>query len=318
MVNNVSYALMVKNECASQQLELAEAKSQLGAFILGCGSLVISNKSFNLILIINQASMAKRAMVLLKQVYGLKFEIETYKRNNLNKNNIFRLRLTEMVKDILFDLGLYQNGSLNKILSTTHLIGSEKIGSYLAGWFMAKGSINDPASKTYHFEITCVHKKTADQIVNLVKHFGITLKVCLRREKYVLYVKSAESVGDMLRLMRCHNSLMHFENIRIDRDFHNSLRRLDNCEVANDIKSIEAGKKQIQAIDLLIANNRLQFLDKKLFDVAILRQKYPEASLNELCQYLFEYNGEEVTKSGLRHRLNKLLNLAKIYEVDDE
>lgn len=314
----MSYALMVKNECALQELPLAQAKSQLGAFILGCGSLVISNKQFNLLLIVNQIIVAKRAMVLLKQTYGLKFEIETYKRNNLSKNNVFELRLKEKVKDILFDLGLYQDGRLNKTLSRTYLVNSESIGAYLAGWFMIKGSINDPLSKTYHFEITCHHQKTAEQIVNLVKFFSIKLKIFIRKEKYVLYVKSAESIGDMLRLMQCNNSLLHFENIRIDRDFHNSLRRLDNCEVANEIKSIEAGQKQLKAIELLADKNRLQFLDKKLFDVAILRQKYPEASLNELCQYLYEYNGSEVTKSGLRHRLNKLIDLAKRYEVEHE
>lgn len=314
----MSYALMVKNECALQELPLSQAKSQLGAFILGCGSLVISNKQFNLLLIVNQIIVAKRAMVLLKQTYGLKFEIETYKRNNLSKNNVFELRLKEKVKDILFDLGLYQDGRLNKTLSRTYLVNSESIGAYLAGWFMIKGSINDPLSKTYHFEITCHHQKTAEQIVNLVKFFSIKLKIFIRKEKYVLYVKSAESIGDMLRLMQCNNSLLHFENIRIDRDFHNSLRRLDNCEVANEIKSIEAGQKQLKAIELLADKNRLQFLDKKLFDVAILRQKYPEASLNELCQYLYEYNGSEVTKSGLRHRLNKLIDLAKRYEVEHE
>ncbi len=314
----MSYALITKNECALQKLSLEQAKAQLGAFILGCGSLVISNKQFNLLLVINQIVVAKRAMVLLKQTYGLKFEIETYKRNNLTKNNIFQLRLKEKVKDILFDLGLYQDGYLNKTLSRTYLVNSENIGAYLAGWFMIKGSINDPMSKSYHFEITCHHKKTAEQIVNLVKVFGIKLKIFIRKEKYVLYVKSAESIGDILRLMQCNNSLLHFENIRIDRDFHNSLRRLDNCEVANEIKSIEAGQKQLKAIELLIEKNQLQFLDKKLFDVAILRQKYPEASLNELCQHLYEYNGNEVTKSGLRHRLNKLIDIAKRYEVEYE
>ena len=62
----------------------------------------------------------------------------------------------------------------------------------------------------------------------------------------------------------------------------------------------------------MLIRKRLGFhtLDEKVKRVAVLRMDYPEASLNELCEvYNYEYD-EEITKSGMKHRLTKLRTLA--------
>ena len=55
----------------------------------------------------------------------------------------------------------------------------------------------------------------------------------------------------------------------------------------------------------------------KIKQVALLRKKYPEASLNELCEYYEEEYYESISKSGMRHRLNKMTEIASTYKKEE-
>ena len=104
---------------------------------------------------------------------------------------------------------------------------------------------------------------------------------------------------------------MNFENSRINRDFKNSLTRLDNCEIANEIKSLSAAKRQVESIQKIYNNNKTDALDEKLRNVMEIRMKYQDYSLLELCDEYQKAYGELISKSGLKHRLNKIESYAK-------
>ena len=65
----------------------------------------------------------------------------------------------------------------------------------------------------------------------------------------------------------------------------NSLTRLDNCELANEMKSMAAGKKQLEDIQWIENYRGLEALPEKLQHAAYARKELPEASLLELCDY---------------------------------
>jgi DNA-binding transcriptional regulator WhiA len=50
----------------------------------------------------------------------------------------------------------------------------------------------------------------------------------------------------------------------------------------------------------------LGLLPQELYDIAILRQNNPDASLNTLCQL---YDGT-ITRSGINHRLQRIITFA--------
>jgi DNA-binding protein WhiA len=77
------------------------------------------------------------------------------------------------------------------------------------------------------------------------------------------------------------------------------------------MKVIASSNEHIQAIELLIKYDRFEKLDSKLKEVAILRQLHPEASLNELAQLYSVQSGTLMSKSGMKHRFNKLIELSK-------
>lgn len=177
--------------------------------------------------------------------------------------------------------------------------------SFLKGVFLGSGYIVDPASE-YHFEVSLNTKVQAGFVIDLLNDFGINAKV-IKRNKYVVYIKDSESISVILRILGANNSLMQYENIRIEKSIKNDINRNINCETANIKKTVDMAYKQIQAIDKIIKVGELDNLKPSLKEACILRKEYPEESLEELAKRSIE----PLSKSGLYHRLNKIIEIAE-------
>lgn len=177
--------------------------------------------------------------------------------------------------------------------------------SFLKGVFLGSGYIVDPISE-YHFEVSLNTKIQAQYIINLFSDFGINAKI-IKRTKYVVYVKDSESISIILGILGANNSLMHYENIRIEKSIKNDINRNINCETANIQKTVITAYKQTQAIDKIINANELNNLPTSLKEICILRKEYPEDSLEELAK---KTKGS-LSKSGIYHRLNKIIEIAE-------
>lgn len=177
--------------------------------------------------------------------------------------------------------------------------------AFLRGLFLCAGSISEP-EKTYHFEIVCTTVGRAQQICDMMKIFNIEGKWITRKKYYVVYIKDASQIVDILNVMGAHVSLMELENIRILKEMRNSVNRRVNCETANISKTVSAAVKQIE--DIIYIRDTVGFseLTDGLKEIARLRLAYPEASLTELGKLL----STPVGKSGVNHRLRKLSLLA--------
>ncbi|MBQ2506306.1 MAG: DNA-binding protein WhiA, partial [Erysipelotrichaceae bacterium] len=154
----------------------------------------------------------------------------------------------------------------------------------------------------------------ANFIVKMISRFDMKAKIVKRRSRYIVYLKKADYVSNFLAAIRAHDAMMRFEDERITRDLKNSLSRIDNCEIANVEKSIRAGQKQLAAIQKLIEKDVFDHIGEKLMNVADIRVRYPESSLLELCDYYQKNYGEAISKSGMKHRLNKIESIADSLE----
>lgn len=306
----MSFAQEVKNELSQNELSPQAALAQLGAMIVANGSLVISNKRFQLKVTFSSAMVAKRFVLLVKKLYQIDCDLFTTRRPNLRKDYIYDVLLTDRVNQILADVGLYDKDSLNQKVSRTLLLDDESVSAYVAGWFLVAGSLNSPRSTSYHCEFRTSKEIHAHDLQHLLTQFHIESKITIRRNEWIVYIKASDKIADVLRLIGAHQALMMYEDIRIQRDFHNSLVRLDNCEVANEMKTLKAGQKQVEAIEKLIEHHRLEYLDQRLIEIAHLRLNNQELSLNELAQLYQEQTGITMSKSGIKHRLDKLIALS--------
>lgn len=185
--------------------------------------------------------------------------------------------------------------------------------SICPGVFLASGSVSDPR-KSYHFEVVCAARQKAEQLQYMINSFGMGAKIVLRKKSYIVYLKEAEQIADMLNVMEAHIALMEFENIRILKDMRNTVNRKVNCETANINKTVSAAVKQLEDITYIRDTIGFGDLADGVRDVALARIAYPEATLKELGDVLTP----RVGKSGVNHRLRKLSEIAEKIRANEE
>ena len=310
----MSFTAEIKQEIANGQLERHCERAQLSALIQLTSSLVISKGNLGIQVRSESPTTAKRIVFLVKELYDVDTHLQIAKKTNLKKNNVYTIDIIDKGRMILEDLGLYTSRGLESHPSHEIVTKNCCAASYLAGAFLAYGSCNDPQNANYHLEISLNELEYANFIVRMIARFEIKAKIARRRKYYLVYLKKADYVSDFLALIGAHDAKMRFEDERIGRDIRNSLSRIDNCEIANEEKIIRAGQKQLEGIMKIIGADRYDALPEKLKNVAEIRKKHPEASLLELCDLYQKSYGEVISKSGMKHRLNKIEALAETLE----
>lgn len=176
---------------------------------------------------------------------------------------------------------------------------------------MACGSINDPKTARYHMEFSFNNLEYSEFINDLLNSYDLNSKILHRENRYIVYVKESEKIGDFLRIVGATNALLYYENVKIYRSRKNELNRINNCEQANVDKIIQTAKNQVDDINFIKDNDLIDVLDDKLKIVCDYRIRYPEVSLVELSEIISIETGEKLTKSGLYHRLDKLKKISQ-------
>ncbi|MDO5440539.1 MAG: DNA-binding protein WhiA [Erysipelotrichaceae bacterium] len=309
----MSFTTEIKQEISYSELKNCCARAELSSLIQLTSSLSIVDRQFNLLVRSENPTTAKRILALLKKLYKVDTKLTISKKTNLRKNNVYTLRVKENVKHILIDLGLYTE---NKGLLThpTYNIVSKDCccRAYIAGAFIAYGSCNPPTNSNYHLEISLGDIDYANFLVKLISRVdNFEPKISKRRNRYIVYIKRADAIADFLKLIGAQECCLNFENIRIDRDFVQSQKRVENCYIANEVKTLKAAEEQVSYMNKIKKAKKEDKLDEKLRAIYDLRLKYQDASLNELAKYYEKKFGYKISKSGLKHRLNKIEAIAK-------
>ncbi len=188
----------------------------------------------------------------------------------------------------------------------------EKI-AFLKGAFLGVGNVSNPKTSGYHLEYILDKEKDAETIAYLLNCFNLNAKIIKRGYKFVTYIKMSESISDLIKMFRAINSLFEFEDTRIYRDHKNMVNRLNNCELANQEKTIQKGLAQLNDIEYLEENNLMRTIDEKTQMVLMYRKKYPEVSYQELANIISLETDYKVGKSGINHHLRKLKEIKEIY-----
>lgn len=307
----MSFTTVIKQELARNELKLCCKKAQLASLVKLTSSISISNKGFNLTFKSENVTTIKRIVQLLKSLYKVNTEIVVVQKNNLKKNKVYSVQ-AEKGKEILEDLGLYSNGLRSYPTSESGITRKDCCKkAYLAGCFLAYGACNSPSNKNYHLEISVNDLDMATYIVKLISNFNIEAKISKRRNKYIVYLKKADIISDFLKVIGSNEAMYEFEDSRMERDFMHSLVRVNNCEVANEVKSLKAANNQVEYMTAIKNADKYKELDDKLKNVIDIRLDNQDASLNELCKEYEKKYKETLSKSGLKHRLNKIESIAR-------
>lgn len=178
--------------------------------------------------------------------------------------------------------------------------------AYLRGAFLVSGSVSDP-QRSYHLELVCENEQQAGLLREIMEGWGLDARILPRKERYMVYLKEAEQISDLLGLMGASRALLRFENARILREISGSVNRQVNCETANITKTVGAAVRQMEDIRYLRESGELEQLPPQLLAAARVRLENPEIPLKRLGELM----DPPIGKSGMNHRLNRIREIAQ-------
>jgi DNA-binding protein WhiA len=150
----------------------------------------------------------------------------------------------------------------------------------------------------------------AGDLVRLLELMGMPATRRIRRGRGVVTWKSVETVGTFLRVVGASASLLELEARQVSRSVRGELNRVINAESANLQRAVAAAARQLEAIDTLESDGRLDEQPYVVRVVADARREEPEATLTELAERL------ELHRSSVQRALERMERLA--LHPDDE
>lgn len=288
----MTFTKRLKEEISKLSNNEIESKSLIVAF-LKYNSVIKDNITITL----ENASVARLIYKIIKETFGVSPKVMVRIQKRFHVKQIYILEINEKVEYI-------KNFIASNVLDSDE----EKI-AYLKGAFLGVGNVSNPSTSGYHLEFILNNKNDAKVISTILNYFKLNAKVIKREHKYITYIKMSESISDLIKMFRATNSLFEFEDIRIYRDHKNMVNRLNNCEIANQEKTIKTGLTQLQDIKYLEDNNLISLLDEKTQLVIEYRKKYPEVSYQELADIISLETNYKIGKSGINHNFIKIKNM---------
>ncbi len=311
----MSFSMDIKDEIANFERTKTERIAELSAFVRNNGK--FSKKKIELST--ENIMVSKRILTLFKDLFQMQITVSSNKNLVFNRSKVFEMTVSDKVEYILESLSVWENGKYLHEPQEYIIQGDEEKMAYLAGVFLACGSITNPATSRYHLELLINHRYEAVFVQRMLNNYGLNCKVLKRESKYMLYVKEAEKISDFLKIIGASKAVIYYENQRVYRFQKNITNRLNNCEQANVDKIVQAATKQVNEIELIAEKIGLDILDDKTKETATFRLKYPETSLLDLSEIMSIETGKPISKSGLNHRFRKISEIAaKLGEVKDK
>lgn len=255
----------------------------------------------SIIITLENASVARLIYKILKETFSVAPKITVRIQKRFHVKQIYIIEINDRIDYIR-----------NNLTKQPMIDSDEEKVAFLKGAFLGVGNVSNPTNG-YHLEYILSKLSDAEYIVDLLNFFNLNAKVIKRGYKYIAYIKMSESISDLIKMFKATNSLFEFEDIRIYRDHKNMVNRLNNCEIANQEKTIKSGMSQLEDIKYLEDHNLINLLDEKMQLVIKYRKKYPETSYQELADIISLETDYKVGKSGINHNFIKLRKFKENY-----
>ncbi len=296
----MTFTTRLKEEISKIDNNDLENRSLIEAFLKY--NAVIKTKSITITL--ENASVTRYIYKIIKSVFDVQPKIIVRIQKRFHIKQIYILEIHDKIDFIKEVINLNKKSNLDS--------DEEKV-AYLKGAFLGIGNVSNPKTSGYHLEFILQKESDAKYICQLLNYFHLNAKVIKRGNKFITYIKMSESISDLIKMFRAVNSLFEFEDTRIYRDHKNMVNRLNNCELANQEKSIKCGLSQLEDIAFLEKNDLTKLLDDKVLTVINYRKKYPDVSLQELADIISMETDYKVGKSGVNHHFRLIKKLKEKY-----
>lgn len=306
----MSFAAHIKKELVGISSNPCCQIAELSALFKMNGTMSLTSSGPVLSFDTENAAIARRVLTLLKDNFpDVRTGVLARKKKNLKKNNTYVIKIVDQVLEVADKIQVMPSEEGGFSIFETLLRKDCCARSYLRGAFLAGGSVNNPETSSYHFELTTSDAEHAVTLQLILNDLDLNARVLARTKGHICYIKESEKIADFLRAVGAVGSVLSFEDMRIIRDMRNSDNRLNNCEIANETKTLTAADSQVEDIQLIKRTKGDDFLNEKLSYVADLRIEFPEENLACLAEIATK-RGNPLTKSGINHRMRSIKKIA--------
>ncbi len=282
--------------------------AELAGYLITNCNVVKEDGKFILKMTTENSSAIRRVYNAFKKIYSIE-PITNITSQTINKDMLFEL----IVKDKNDLQKIFENTLIN-IDSNLQIIIDDngKIKerecckrAFIRGVFLGGGSINSPQNSN-HLEIVLNNIQNANFINEILFNLGVNAKIIKRKKMIVIYLKDAGEISNFLILIGSNKGVLSFEQKMVEKEYRNNMNRKINCEVANMDKIAVAASKQLNDILIIRQAKYFEELSPELKQVAILRERYPEVSLEKIGEML----EPKLSKAGVSHRFKKIREYA--------
>lgn len=287
--------------------ELCKIEMSTCCKIAECYGILLFGRAFS-VQNITLATESEDVVCLFSDLMGVCYGVQPDIAVGGNSRDFFTATVKDKneCREILNSLGYFGFKSGDNIIKSHNFEDDCCKSAFIRGAFLSCGTVSDPL-KDYRAEFPVSDLKLAIELCSLIEEIGLSCKISTRGKRATVYFAGSENVSDLLTYIGAGSYTLKIADISVYKDVRNRLNRITNCETANISKTVNAAVAQCMAIRKLKAYGEFSKLSKELQQVAELRLENDQASLQELCRI---YDGN-ITKSGLNHRLNRLVTLAE-------
>ena len=302
----MTFSTKLKEEICREEINSLESRSELSAILR-----YDAHINGKITITFENGCVARRVFKDIKSIFNMTPHIIVRNQKRLRAKQIYILEIKQHIDTILKRL------NIDKASSRSDFDTPEEMVAFVRGAFLVTGSISDPSTSGYHLEFVLNTLEDANFLNRLLLEMKFDSKVLERNNKYMVYLKSAEEISDMIRMFKASNALFYFEDIRIYRDHKNMVNRLNNCEIANQEKTTMTGMKQLEDIAYLKEHDLLDLLDDKTKQIITYRLKYPESSYQELAEIISLETDYQIGKSGINHHFIKMKKMVENHKNNE-
>jgi len=182
----ISFSRQVKEEVVFNDFDDCCKKALLLALIKINGTLSLTSNGMAISLRTENAKIASKAHKILKDLYQPSIEFLVSKKMKLRKNNVYIVRINK-AREILEDLHI-----LTSDIPDAKVLEKECCArAYLAGAFLAGGSVNNPSTSNYHLDIIHHVKMLNWRLLSLsLLIVFISMRKILKEEQNMLFISN--------------------------------------------------------------------------------------------------------------------------------
>ncbi len=290
-----------------EELSMLDIKNPEAALAECCGMILFANatRKDKIKIITENKNVAHRASRLLKSLFAFDFDKKIIPESALKKFNLI-IEQPSRISEIFEAFGINSDDTLSLRLNAALVETDEARAAFCRGAFLTGGSVSDPSSR-YHLELVTSHATLSREVVSLLLDLDLPAKLAIRKSNNIVYLKESGHIEDFLTRIGAPLCALELMQTKVMKDVRNNINRQVNFEFANLSKTADAAKTHLSAIKKLQDLGVLDTLSPQLQAAANLRLNYPETSLSELARL----SDDGVGKSGLNHRLGKLVSIAE-------